>query len=89
MNQFVTRGSPRRLPAEERRHRAIVLNADERALGARDPWSPGEPTDPVSSRETRRCRASGAAAAGRFGNRQLHVRMALRGYWARVIRNTP
>jgi hypothetical protein len=39
-------------------HRAIVLNVDERALGARDPWSPGcgvpERPDPVRSRETRR-----------------------------------
>jgi hypothetical protein len=41
LNRFVTRGSPRRLPEEERRHLAIVLNVDERELGARDPWSPG------------------------------------------------
>ncbi|KQN20850.1 hypothetical protein ASE89_15365 [Sphingomonas sp. Leaf30] len=40
LNQFVTRGSPRRLPEEERRHLSIVLNVDERELGARDPWSP-------------------------------------------------
>lgn len=40
LHQFVTRGSPRRLPEEERRHLAIVLNVDERELGARDPWSP-------------------------------------------------
>ena len=40
LRQFVTRGSPRRLPEEERRHLAIVLNVDERQLGARDPWSP-------------------------------------------------
>lgn len=41
LRQFVTRGSPRRLPEDERRHLAIVLNVDERELGARDPWSPG------------------------------------------------
>jgi hypothetical protein len=40
LNQFVTPGSPRRLPEEERRHLSIVLNVDERELGARDPWSP-------------------------------------------------
>ncbi len=40
LQQFVTRGSPRRLPEDERRHLAIVLNVDERELGARDPWSP-------------------------------------------------
>lgn len=40
LRQFVTRGSPRRLPEEERRNLAIVLNVDERELGARDPWSP-------------------------------------------------
>ena len=40
LHQFVTRGSPRRLPEVERRHLAIVLNVDERELGARDPWSP-------------------------------------------------
>ena len=41
LNQFVNRGTPRRLPEDERRHLAIVLNVDERELGARDPWSPG------------------------------------------------
>ena len=41
LNQFVLRGTPRRLPKDERRHLAIVLNVDERELGARDPWSPG------------------------------------------------
>ncbi|TCQ02178.1 hypothetical protein C8J40_1215 [Sphingomonas sp. PP-CC-3A-396] len=40
LQQFVARGSPRRLPEDERRHLAIVLNIDERELGARDPWSP-------------------------------------------------
>ena len=40
LQQYVMRGCPRRLPEEERRHLAIVLNVDERELGARDPWSP-------------------------------------------------
>lgn len=40
LQQFVGRGSPRRLPEEERRMLAITLNVDERLLGARDPWSP-------------------------------------------------
>jgi hypothetical protein len=40
LQQFVRRGSPRRLPEEERRHLAIYLNIDERELGAREPWSP-------------------------------------------------
>ncbi|MEH3046525.1 hypothetical protein [Sphingomonas adhaesiva] len=40
LQQYVGRGSPRRLPEEERRMLAIVLNIDERRLGARDPWSP-------------------------------------------------
>jgi len=43
LSRFVTRGSPRRLPDVERRHLAIVLELDERLLGARDPWAPGEP----------------------------------------------
>ncbi|MBB3692354.1 hypothetical protein [Sphingomonas sp. BK580] len=41
--RYVARGSPRRLPDLERRHLAIVLELDERLLGARDPWAPGEP----------------------------------------------
>lgn len=40
LQQFVARGSPRRVPEDERRHLAIVLNVDERELGARDPWCP-------------------------------------------------
>ncbi|MBW6528712.1 hypothetical protein KZ813_17865 [Sphingomonas sp. RHCKR7] len=43
LSRFITRGSPRRLPDVERRHLAIVLDVDERLLGARDPWAPGEP----------------------------------------------
>lgn len=38
--RFVARGAPRRLPDLERRHLAIVLEIDERLLGARDPWAP-------------------------------------------------
>lgn len=40
MQQFVRRGSPRRLPEEERLRLAMALDIDERELGARDPWSP-------------------------------------------------
>lgn len=40
LGQFVSRGSPRRLPDLDRRHLAIYLNVDERRLGARDPWTP-------------------------------------------------
>ena len=40
LQQFVTKGSPRRLPELERRHLAIVLNVDERLLGAVEPWTP-------------------------------------------------
>lgn len=44
LHQFVTRGTPRRLPEDERLRLAMVLNVDERRLGARDPWSPSSPT---------------------------------------------
>ena len=40
LQQFIERGTPRRLPEEDRRNLAIALNIDERQLGARDPWSP-------------------------------------------------
>ena len=40
LSQFVTRGTPRRLPDLDRRHLAIYLDVDERRLGARDPWTP-------------------------------------------------
>ena len=40
LGQYVARGSPRRLPEDERRHLAITLGIDERRLGARDPWCP-------------------------------------------------
>lgn len=41
VQQYLERGTPRRLPEDERRHLAIVLEIDERELGARDPWRPG------------------------------------------------
>ena len=40
LSQFITRGMPRKLPEDDRRHLAIVLHVDERELGARDPWVP-------------------------------------------------
>jgi hypothetical protein len=43
-----------------------------------------EPPDPVRLSETRHCRASCATAAGGFGNRRLHVRMAFPGDLAAV-----
>lgn len=43
--KFVACGSPKRLPEVERRHLAIVLDVDERELGARDPWMPPCPME--------------------------------------------
>jgi hypothetical protein len=40
LQQFVTRGSPRRLDEDDRRRLAIRLQVDERELGAREPWAP-------------------------------------------------
>lgn len=40
LQKFVRRGTPRRLPEDERLALAIALNVDERHLGARDPWTP-------------------------------------------------
>ncbi|WP_342657150.1 hypothetical protein NPJ82_09350 [Sphingomonas sp. NY01] len=40
LQQYVARGTPRRLPEDERRKLAMILQVDERLLGARDPWSP-------------------------------------------------
>lgn len=42
LHQFVHRGSPRRLPEDERLLLAMRLQIDERELGARDPWSPAD-----------------------------------------------
>jgi len=41
LQQFLKKGSPARLPEEERRALARFFNVDERLLGARDPWTPG------------------------------------------------
>lgn len=38
--QFVTRGTPERLPEDVRLCWAQALRIDERLLGAREPWSP-------------------------------------------------
>jgi transcriptional regulator with XRE-family HTH domain len=40
VQQFVERGTPRRLDDLDRLHIAMALNIDERELGARDPWRP-------------------------------------------------
>lgn len=40
LQQYLDRGSPKRLPEDDRRHLAIALNIDERELGAREPWRP-------------------------------------------------
>ncbi|WP_143090114.1 hypothetical protein [Sphingomonas rubra] len=40
MQQFMERGSPRKLPEDERRLIAIALDVDETLLGARMPWRP-------------------------------------------------
>lgn len=40
LQQFIMRGSPRRLPEDIRLKLAQRLQVDERLLGARDPWMP-------------------------------------------------
>ncbi|MBI0474424.1 hypothetical protein D9601_03470 [Sphingomonas sp. MA1305] len=40
LQQFVARGSPRRLDDDDRLFLAQHLNVSERLLGARDPWEP-------------------------------------------------
>jgi hypothetical protein len=40
LQQFVRRGTPRRLPEDERLALAQYFNISERLLGARDPWEP-------------------------------------------------
>ena len=42
LQQFVRRGTPKRLPEDARLKLAYYLNVDERQLGARDPWMPGD-----------------------------------------------
>lgn len=40
LQQYVTRGSPRKLDEDDRRLLAQRLQIDERELGAQEPWSP-------------------------------------------------
>lgn len=40
LQQFATRGSPKRLGEDERLMLAKFFGVDERELGAREPWSP-------------------------------------------------
>ena len=40
LQQYLTRGTPRVLPEEERLKLAMHWHVDERELGARDPWTP-------------------------------------------------
>lgn len=40
LQQFIRRGTPDRLPEDERLKLAQALWIDERKLGARDPWHP-------------------------------------------------
>ncbi|WP_242149666.1 hypothetical protein [Sphingomonas sp. BAUL-RG-20F-R05-02] len=40
LQQFIRRGTPRRLDEDARLKLAKVLKVDERLLGARDPWQP-------------------------------------------------
>ena len=40
VQQYVERGSPRKLPEDERRLIAMALDVDETLLGARMPWMP-------------------------------------------------
>jgi hypothetical protein len=43
LQQFVRRGTPERLPEDVRLILAKHFSINERLLGARDPWAPGEP----------------------------------------------
>lgn len=42
LHQFVTRGSPKKLDEDDRLRLARYFQVDERELGARDPWKPGD-----------------------------------------------
>jgi hypothetical protein len=42
LQQFIKRGTPDRLPEDERRMLAMYFNIDERELGARDPFMPAK-----------------------------------------------
>lgn len=52
LQQFIERGSPRRLPEDVRLALAQYFRVSERELGARDPWEP--PTDAAPARSGRR-----------------------------------
>lgn len=52
IQQYIDRGSPKRLGDEDRRRLAIYLNIDERELGARDPWTPAFKTAPIRDLQT-------------------------------------
>lgn len=43
LQQYLERGSPARLDEDDRLRLAMFLDIDERQLGARDPWKPGDP----------------------------------------------
>jgi len=45
LQQYLTRRSPRRLGEDERLRLAMLLDVDERELGAREPWSPPAVTE--------------------------------------------
>lgn len=40
LQQFIKRGTPRKLGEDDRLRLAQFLGVDERELGAREPWSP-------------------------------------------------
>jgi len=40
IHQFLAKGSPERLPEDERLALAMFFGVDERVLGAREPWAP-------------------------------------------------
>lgn len=50
LQQFVKRGTPRRLDEEARLALAQIFNVDERELGARDPWTPIDDDDRLHAR---------------------------------------
>ena len=54
LSQFIQTGSPVTLPPRLRLALAMALDVDERLLGARDPWLPGQsyPRPPRDKRDT-------------------------------------
>jgi hypothetical protein len=53
LQQFIKRGTPDRLPEDERRSLAMYFDIDERELGARDPFMPAKRLEKVNSRRPR------------------------------------